>query len=887
MRRLLSAILVILMVCSVSLSGFAQQNDELMQEALARVSGLGVIKGDEGGFRLEDSITRAEFTTILCRLMNMDNITVCDSGFDDVTADHWASGYVATAKSTGLVNGVGNNLFAPEANVTFPEVLKMMVSLLGYGELAEAKGGWPNGYTAQAGSLGLTKGVDMNAETADRGAIVVIIDNALDVKPLEPDYGKDGSSVVSKDTLYDRISNRADTVEFEGIYQENEMQSILNAVPFCEEGIIIIEGREYKANDLYDDMFGKSVKGVAREYKNNKYEIVSIYAVESENNVTAFNSDDGELDPAQDYGIVYEDNGKEKKTKISSSATYLYNGRLIGKNDTLVRNASDADYILIDNTGDKTADIVMIEEGESFAVDRYIASTGTAYFKTGETFRQRRSISLIPDETKDNSYVFVSDKDGNPVSVSDIAKDCVLTIFASSDLSLCNIKVSFEIAEGTVDSIDEEGMVTINGNEYKSLVDSIAVGDEGRFAIDVYGRIASKLEGNVNLAYGYIINAGTKGNLDTTLILEMITAGPAVKNVTVEDGVEEVSYYFQNNDPLVFTCDTKIKFANNDTTGFGKSVLSSSITKDELIDKMCAYRINGDGEITHLNVYDADTFYSCKLNADKLLFGGQAATRGFSTDEDTKVICIPRTVRNVDDYGVRVQLSDGGTYNVNGVKAISEYAPNTTEYRSEAMDIVIVKIDMNSSVGVLVTGSEDICIVGRVSQVLNEEEEEVVKIDALNGDKRIKLMTREAGSGYEVAKSLSMGDLIRYTVNADGTINNLKKLASVQGLGDSYADGSTSTFGICESVLYDTYDNILNDIIDEIVVSIDDNPNNNKTLKIVNDEHMRIYHYNRRLGTISYALTDDIISIEQSNTPSKVFAMKEENDVVAVVIIDD
>lgn len=887
MRRLLSIILVILMVGSVSLSAFAQQNDELLQEALARVSGLGVIKGDEGGFRLEDSITRAEFTTILCRLMNMDNITARDSGFDDVTAEHWASGYVATAKSAGLVNGVGNNLFDPEANVTFPEVLKMMVSLLGYGELAEAKGGWPNGYTAQAGSLGLTKDVEMNADTADRGAIVVIIDNALDVKPLEPDFGEEGSSVVSKETLYDQISNRADTVEFEGVYQENEMYSILNAVPFCEEGIIIIEGKEYKANDLYDDMFGKSVKGVAREYKNNKYEIVSIYAVETENNVTAFNSDDGELDLAQDCGIVYEDNGKEKKTKISSSATYLYNGRLIGKNDALVVNASDADYTLIDNTGDKTADIVMIEEGESFAVDRYIASTSTAYFKTGETFRQKRSISLIPDETKENSYVFVSDKNGNPVSTSDIAEDCVLTIFASSDLSLCNIKVSFETAEGTVDYVDEEDIVTINGKEYKSLLNNIDVGDEGRYAIDAYGRIAAKLEGNTNLEYGYIINAGTKGNLDTTLRLEMITAGPTVKNVKVDDGVEEVSYYIQNNDPIVFTCKTKINFASNNTTGFGKSVLSSNIAKSDLVGKMCAYRVNGDGEITHLNVYDSNTFYSCKLNADKLLFGGQSATRGFATDEETKVICVPNTVRSVDDYGVRVKLSDGGTYNVTGIKAISEYAPNTSEYKSEAMDIVIVKIDMNSSIGVLVTGSEDICIVGGISQVVNEEGEVVVKIDALNGDKRIELMTREVGSGFEVAKSLSMGDLIRYTVNADGTINNLKKLASVQGLGDSYADGSASTYGLCESVLYDFYDSILNDNIDEIVVSINNNPNDNETLKIVNDEDMRIYHYNRRLGTISYAVTDDIISKEQSNKPSKVFALKEDNDVVAVVIIDD
>lgn len=887
MRRLLSIVLVILMVGTVSLSAFAQQNDELLQEALARVSGLGLIKGDEGGFRLEDSITRAEFTTILCRLMNMDNITARDSGFDDVTADHWASGYVATAKSAGIVNGIGNNLFDPEANVTFPEVLKMMVSLLGYGELAEEKGGWPNGYTAQAGTLGLTKDVDMNGETADRGAIVVIIDNALDVKPLEPDFGEDGSSVVSKETLYDQISNRADTVEFEGVYQENEMYSILNNVPFCEEGMIIIEGREYKANDLYDDMFGKAVKGVAREYKNNKYEIVSIYAVESENNVTAFYSDDGELDLAQDYGIVYEDNGKEKKTKISSSATYLYNGRLIGKNDALVKNASDADYILIDNTGDKTADIVMIEEGKSFAVDRYIASTSTAYFKTGETFRQRRSISLIPDETKDNSYVFVSDKDGNPVSIADITEDCVLTIFASSDLSLCNIKVSYEIAEGTVDYVDEDGVVTIDGNEYKSLLKTVAVGDEGRFAIDAYGRIAAKLEGNTNLEYGYIINAGTKGNLDTTLRLEMITAGPTVKNVKVDDGVEEVSYYIQNNDPVVFTCETKINFASNNTTGFGKSVLSSSIAKADLIGKMCAYRVNGDGEITHLNVYDSSTFYSCKLNADKLLFGGQSATRGFATDEETKVICIPNNVRSVDDYGVRVQLSDGGTYNVNGIKAISEYAPNSTEYKSEAMDIVIVKIDMNSSIGVLVTGSEDICIVGSVSQIANAEGEVVVKIDALNGDKRIELMTREVGSGFEVAQSLSMGDLIRYTVNADGTINNIKKLASVQGLGDSYADGSASTYGLCESVLYDFYDSILNDNIDEIVVSINDNPNDNETLKIVNDEDMRIYHYNRRLGTISYAVTDDIISKEQSNKPSKVFALKEDNDVVAVVIIDD
>lgn len=117
--------------------------------------------------------------------------------FNDVTSDHWAYRYISSAKENGIINGDGNGNFYPERDITNEEIVKMIVCLLGYRELAEAKGGYPAGYTATASGLGITAGLNLKVNSpALRKDTAIMIYNALDV-PIMAEGSKDADGNIA------------------------------------------------------------------------------------------------------------------------------------------------------------------------------------------------------------------------------------------------------------------------------------------------------------------------------------------------------------------------------------------------------------------------------------------------------------------------------------------------------------------------------------------------------------------------------------------------------------------------------------------------------------------------------------------------------------------
>ena len=124
MKKIISLLLAIAMMLSVA-PVFAAD-----AEAVLRVQALGIIQGDENGMRLEDNITRAEFSAIICRLAGISNPNGMKQSFADVDENHWANGYISTAVSLGIVNGMGDGTFAPKATVTRAQSAKVVYGLL-------------------------------------------------------------------------------------------------------------------------------------------------------------------------------------------------------------------------------------------------------------------------------------------------------------------------------------------------------------------------------------------------------------------------------------------------------------------------------------------------------------------------------------------------------------------------------------------------------------------------------------------------------------------------------------------------------------------------------------------------------------------------------------
>ena len=164
-----------------SVNVFATDEANYIEE----LSKYGIIKGDpDGKMRLYDNLTRAEAVTLLVRMYGFTpetSETAHVNKFPDMD-NHWACNATMIAKGLRIVDIMDGEAFNPDENILVEEFIKMIVCLLGYQEVAEQRGGNPNGYFIQSSQLGVTKGVSMElGNYITRENAVQILCNSLDV----------------------------------------------------------------------------------------------------------------------------------------------------------------------------------------------------------------------------------------------------------------------------------------------------------------------------------------------------------------------------------------------------------------------------------------------------------------------------------------------------------------------------------------------------------------------------------------------------------------------------------------------------------------------------------------------------------------------------------
>ena len=92
--------------------------------AIKTVASQGIINGyEDGTFRPYSSLTRAEFAAMICRLYGYSSNGKCT--FGDASG-HWASEYIKSCTDAGAVNGIGNNLFAPDNEISTAQAAKIL-----------------------------------------------------------------------------------------------------------------------------------------------------------------------------------------------------------------------------------------------------------------------------------------------------------------------------------------------------------------------------------------------------------------------------------------------------------------------------------------------------------------------------------------------------------------------------------------------------------------------------------------------------------------------------------------------------------------------------------------------------------------------------------------
>ena len=104
---------------------FSDIKNHANKAAIEELASRGIINGmSKDTFAPNKTMTRAEFAAIVTRALGL---TAKDTKvFSDVPSSKWYAGYIGTANSSGIVNGVGNGKFNPEGTITRQEAAAMV-----------------------------------------------------------------------------------------------------------------------------------------------------------------------------------------------------------------------------------------------------------------------------------------------------------------------------------------------------------------------------------------------------------------------------------------------------------------------------------------------------------------------------------------------------------------------------------------------------------------------------------------------------------------------------------------------------------------------------------------------------------------------------------------
>lgn len=581
MKKIISAIaicmtLVIVMFTGAQAAMFTDVSISTpYRDAIITLSTLGLIKGyEDGSFRPDNTITRAEFTVMVTRALGADNLKIEGDIFEDVT-DHYAKYNIRTAYDMGIVNGMGNGTFCPDAPVTYEQAVKMIVCMLGYGDNGEEMGGYPAGYMKMGAKLNLTGKISMtNSDPAPRGVIAQLIYSALDVK------------MQNKFTLSDGSTTYAETQEtlMEGKLKIYKIKGMVIGVgdskmDICDTSLLDNEMAIYSSNKTYlfdyTSFFATKEEAanylgyeVTLYYKNNGTgELDTIIAFDTEskkNDTITFNYD--KIDSCSKTAIKYEnEKGKIKSLRFNESGlNVIYNGKSIYSDEVEINGeiydiysaikqwldpTSDnfiyGDVKIIDTLSDDTVDIITINDYDVMMASKAVT---TSDYRLTDKLVSGNYIILDPD---DSSYEFTITKNGNEnTAVTSIVANDIVLVAKSLDEKKYNIIVTSQPKTGKLTSLDfTEGEVSVDDTMYnlhpkfETYFDKKAemeVGTQGKFYMDYYNNIVyCEISESAAAPYGYLVNLSYSDEKEIYYASMYIpTKGTAVKSYQLNDKIK-------------------------------------------------------------------------------------------------------------------------------------------------------------------------------------------------------------------------------------------------------------------------------------------------------------------------------------------------------------
>jgi Ca2+-binding EF-hand superfamily protein len=246
--------LILIAVMAISSIGTVSAN-----ENLHNVSALGLIPQSITQYNMDEAVTREEFAYMTARLLHQPTLQPVSTRFADVDESNPYSGYIEYLAGGGIISGFDDGSFVPKGGLELYAAYKILVSVLGYADLAMSIGGYPEGYIQIANATGLHKSAETRNGYVTKGGSVAMISAALTADMAQNiRIGKDGefSYNINKDEKRTLLSSVLGFSVYRGII--TQANQVNNSVLFT------VESNRYDTNYALltpGDTVGFKVKG--------------------------------------------------------------------------------------------------------------------------------------------------------------------------------------------------------------------------------------------------------------------------------------------------------------------------------------------------------------------------------------------------------------------------------------------------------------------------------------------------------------------------------------------------------------------------------------------------------------------------------------------------
>lgn len=750
------------------------------------LTSLGVLDGIEVNADLNANITREEFSQLVVNLLGYDEVasTFEDPGvFTDISTSEY-KGAINLLYDLKIVSGTGANTFGPEQPVTYPQVGKFMVNILGYSKIVNGNSIYA--YSMLAGSIGVFDDVDSSKEYVSWNDALIIAHNALNIDLMTRDFGMIGDNyhIVEGKTLRTSLSTTTSkrVQKLKGILTADDTTYLYEARSNMKPTQMEVNGKVYNCNfEVPSGLVGMEVHFYLEETDNG--DIVTSVAPTEKNTVTNLSLD--QIDNASSGKVEYFTNGEKKsKVRVNEYAKVIYNDRWDMKSTYVDIKNYDNGYVrLIDNDEDEIVDVIFVYEFTDAIVEKIYAETKQIYFANNQLVNGARYVSL--DEEKDNTVVNLIDADGNVVAFEDVKEDCILSIAKSKDGQVINVVVSDRIVTGVVNEIDEYSVV-IGSDVFDYIVKpNVKIGTHVDAYVNFMGKVFYVEKTKAENKYAYVLDAQVKVGLSGTVKVSLIMPGYISEESMEsfdEEGTSDTSkeLYFRNKSKVIYELASKVKV--NDTTV--KAANAVSLIKGKII----SYSLNSDNKINKIEILKPNNNDVARkyYNENGKTFSSYNYEGFGITESATMSICVPSNSNaSDDDMMMPVKLAHGKDYSIN--------AYDVDETSSIAGLVVITESMLSGEAGSISPATSQIAVLKKSSRVINENGEEVIRVNMLtkDGEKSYVVSPLSSSTVQNRFASLNKGDLFYYE-----TIAGTEELRNCQLLQAENAYEGTGAFNL-------------------------------------------------------------------------------------------